>query len=317
MRFLALSILVACAAFGIGAYTSIPANPEVRFWKHLMDNRHQEIVETRSQSPNQPLILFTGGSSCAFSIDPKIIEDTCEIPAFNLGLPVSSGNKYILHQALEQAHKGDVLVICLEPDTLTGADQYPSTTLSFALATLDGEPSTAAGGDTFSGKITLKDYLNLSRPGPRYLTTWIVKSTTGSGYRYTNEDIRYHGRLETPISDPKLQAGGPNPAAHLTLGGRDLLQTFQNAAEAKGVLLAYSMPWQYTAEASVAPNRKAKRILMDEIRTIMPVIDDGFSGAHDQADHFADTALHLSHKGSQIRSQVLADALAKWIKSTR
>jgi len=317
MRFLGRLLVVVCIAYGIGVYTAIPVNPEVAFWKQLMEVRKKEVAQVRQQNPDKRIIFFTGGSSCAFSVDPKIVEDICGLSAFNLGLPVFAGNKYILNQALEQTHKGDILIVCIEPDTLTCGAGSPSTPLAFALGVLDGKPSDAAGGGTFSGKLSFRDYLNLSRPGSRYIATWLIKFFVRKGYRYTPQDIRYHGRLETTVSDPGMQASGPNPATRLSVDGRELLKSFKVAADARGVRVAYSMPWVYTAEGSVTVNRANKGQLMGDIGSIMPAIDDGFTGVVSEAAYFADSGLHLTAKGSAVRSQALARALDPWIVKVR
>lgn len=316
MRFPLLIIISILAAYGVGLYLTIPANPEVSLWREVMVRREIEIAKVRQEKPDTPIIFFTGGSSCAFSIDPKIIEETCGLPAINLGLPISSGNKYILHQAIAQTNPGDILIVCLEPDTLSENHTYSPTNLSYALAALaalDGNPADSAGGTTFSGNLSIQNHMNLSRPGPRFLITWIATAVTGKGYGYSTEDYRYHGRLETQKSDPHLQGAGRNPASHLSSTGRELLTTLKKAAEAKKVRLIYSMPWQYTKEEFVEENRINKRAMLDDIKSIMPAINDEFAGTMPKVTYFSDTALHLSAEGAKNRSQILAVGIKQWL----
>jgi hypothetical protein len=318
MRFLIVILVTTLAAFGLGFYLSVPANPEVKFWHEVMQRREAEIVKVRKEQPNSPIIFFTGGSSCAFSIDPKIIEETCNLPAFNLGLPVSAGNKYILHQAMALTKPSDILVVCIEPDTITDPKHYLSTNLSYALASLDGNPSDSAGGVTFEEKLSLNDHMNLARPGTRYLTTLIAKTIAGKSYRYTATDYRYHGRLETQVSDPNMKAVGPNSIYSLSTAGRELLISLRNAAKKRGVRLVYSMPWQYTSEKSIEENRTNRKSLLKEIEEIIPVIDDGCAGSVSDKSYFSDSGLHLAAEGSKQRTQALAAKLNDWVKpSTR
>ena len=72
---------------------------------------YMQLVQVRAEYLSTVSIIFI--TSCAFSIDPKIIEDKCGMPAFNLGLPVSAGPKYLLYQALEKTRPGDILVVAL------------------------------------------------------------------------------------------------------------------------------------------------------------------------------------------------------------
>jgi hypothetical protein len=315
MRFPLYILCSVLAAYALGFWLTVPANPEVKFWSHVDAVRNAEIAAARAAQPTRPLILFTGGSSCAFSIDPKIIEEKCGMPAFNLGLPVAAGGGYLLHQALEKAHKGDILVISLEPDLLTYPDDFKGGQFNFAMASVSGHPSAASGGSSFQRALGLRDYLNLSRPGPGYLTTWLAKAATGRGYRYTPEDIRYHGRLETSISIPDIPPVQAKTVTSITPQARRFLITFQNAATAKGVRLVYSMPWMLTAESAANQTRDANRKILDSINTIIPAIDDGFQGIHIDPACFADSRQHLAAKGSAIRTHGLANALQAWLTS--
>ena len=304
--------LLACllAAYALSAFLTVTVNPETAFWAEALARREADAAAIRKQSPGEPIIFFTGGSSCAFSIAPKIIEDTTGQPCINLGLPAAAGPRYILHQALRQAESGDLIVVCLEPDFLTfpGQESSPSKT-GFALEAVRGNLSAAAGGSTFGKSLSISDYLTLSRPGANYLITLGARGLTAKGYRYKPEDIGYRGILRTDVRDPSLKGTGNSDVTSLHADGRLLLETFVAAAKRKGVRLAYSMPWFFTDTASLAHNRSGNKRVLADIAAIMPVIEDGFSGAMDGIDNFADSGLHLSDKGSVVRSQALAEAL--------
>ena len=106
-----------------------------------------------------------------------------------------------------------------------------------------------------------------------------------------------------------MLGAGKSDVTALHPEGRLLLETFAAAARQKGVRLAYSMPWYFTDTASLAHNRANKQKVLADIATIMPVIEDGFSGVMDGIENFADSGLHLSDKGTAARSLALADAL--------
>lgn len=317
MRFLLSIFLCVVLAYALAAYISIPANPEIQFWGSVKQQRDREIAAARAENPGKPLIFFTGGSSCAFSIDPKIIEETCGMPAFNLGLPVAAGPKYLLHQALEKAHKGDILIICLEPDLLTHPEDFAPSQFGFAMAVSTGQPSAAAGGSSFGESLGLREYLNLSRPGPSFIANSLGKSFTGKGYRYQQSDVRYHGRIETPVSDPSLPRAQAKGVTSLLPDARELLQMFQVTAATKGVRLAYSMPWLLTAEDAAPGNRAANLKILESINSILPAIDDGHQGVATDPALFSDSGLHLSAAGSALRSKSLAEALLAWLKIHR
>jgi hypothetical protein len=305
--------ILACVilAYVLAAYTSIPANPEIKFWHNVDQLRNREIAAVRLSQPAKSIVFFTGGSSCAFSIDPEIIENRCGMPAFNLGLPISGGPKYLLHQALEKTRKGDILVVILEPDTLTYTYSYKPSQFGFAMAVSDKDPAAAGGGSSFDASLGLRDYLNLSRPGPNYFAVWLAKALTTKKYRYQDSDIRYHGRIETPVTDPALPRASRKSVTQLCPTGRALLTTLQQVAAAKGVSLLYSMPWLLNAEDSAEHNRTANLKILESINSVIPVIDDGFQGVATDPTHFSDSGLHLSFTGSVLRSNALADSLNK------
>jgi hypothetical protein len=312
LRFPLTILASALAAYALSLYLTVPANPEVKFWHEVMIRRDAEIAETRKNQPGSPIIFFTGGSSTAFSIDPKIIEETCNLPAFNLGLPVAAGGEYLIHQALRQTRRGDILVLCLEPDILGITTPEPSPSkFSFAMAAVGGHIGDAAGGTTYHTSLSLRDSLSLARPGAGYLATLAGRVASGRGYRYKLADIRYRGRIETPV-------GGASPAdirstSRLSPYGEKLLTLAKLAAEARGVRLLYAMPWHFTVPSGLEESRRNQRELTTQIHTIIPTVDDGFTGAADNPAWFSDSAQHLTADGSAERTQALAKALARHI----
>ena len=312
MKFPILLLLAVISAYLISAFLTVSVNPEITFWAEAVRQREAAIEKIRTESPDQPIMFFTGGSSCAFSIDPAIIEKECGFPAINLGLPVSSGPRYILHQALRETKPGDILVVCLEPDLLTFPNQESSPSKTgFTLEARRGDLTSAAGGETFKRSVSISDYLTLSRPGAGYLITLAGRLTTGQGYRYKPNDIKYHGLVQTDSRDANLIPAGPSESTSLHPEGRRLLKEFQAAATAKGVTTAYSMPWYYIGTEALAKSRENKKMVLRSISEVMTVVEDGFSGAMDGEKNFADSGLHLTRRGMNLRTTALAQAITK------
>lgn len=310
MRFPAAIIVTVIAAYALSYYLTIPANPEVQFWAGAVARREAAAAAIRGESPSRPILFFAGGSSTAFSIDPQIIEDTCQTPAINLGLPISAGAKYILHHALRQAAPGDTIIICLEPDVLTKPNQESSASKAgFALEAQRGNFTDSAGGSTFGKKTSLSDYLNISRPGARYFVTLAARTITGQGYRYKIHDIGYRGIIRTPVHNPNMEPSQETAIRSLHPQGRQLLESYAAAAQQKGVHLAYSMPCFFTDTAALTHNRANNQKILDEINTIIPVIEDPYNGAMDGIENFSDTVQHLSDQGIAIKSTAVATAL--------
>lgn len=298
-------------AYAASLVLTVWANPEIRFWREVQLRRQAEIEAARARQPQSPVILFTGGSSTAFSIDPGVVEAACGMPTFNLALPAAAGPRYLLHQALEQAREGDILVVGLEADFLAHESAYPAGMFSFGLALRDGEPSASVGSGTFPDSLEVKDALNFSRPGARYLLTLAYRGVSGKGYRYKPADYRYHGRIETPVGNPAMLPQGVPPRRELSASGKQLLKTLRDAAAEKKVRLFYAMPVLYTSAENADAARSANAVLLDSIAPIIPVIDDGTRGVSTELSHFSDSHQHLTAEGSLERSRRLAAKLAE------
>jgi len=302
----------AVAAYALSFVLTVPANPEVQVWRQVNQRRMADMAETRAKIPDQPAIFFTGGSSTAFSIDPAIIEKHCGLPAFNFGLPAGAGPRYLLHQALGRTRSGDILVVGLEPDFLAFESDYPASMISFGLACLDGEPSGAVGGRSFDNRLTIPETFTLSRPGPRHLLMQVYRGVSGKDYRYSPDDYHYHGRMETAVRDPEMQAYRiAEGELHLSHSGETLLRTFRQAADRRGVRLFYAMPWRWTSAEYAGSTRHASAALLRDIDPIIPVIDDGSLGVSTDRSHFSDTNQHLTASGSLARTSALAPKLAQ------
>lgn len=313
MRFPPCILTAVTAAYLASFVLAVWVNPEVRFWREVSNRRDIDIHGIRAENPGKPIIFFTGGSSTAFSVDPAIIEDACAIPAINYGLPAGTGPRFIIDNALKATRPGDYLIVGLEPDFFSDHFAYPPGTLAFAMAVCEGNPSSAVGGEAFDARLGFNQLLNLPRPGIRYLLTLAYWMTTGKGYRYHIEDYRYHGRLETPTQNPALKPQDVLHPRKPSIYGLRLLRQIRDAADQRGVHVAYAMPWQYTSPQNAGLSRDSNRALLEQIGTIMPVIENGESGVSTDREHFSDSHLHLSATGSQLRSQALAKSLRQWL----
>ncbi|MEK7950819.1 hypothetical protein [Luteolibacter soli] len=296
----------AAAAYLLGFVFIAPANPEIQVWRKVEQRRDGEIASARAQAPNQPVILFTGGSSTAFSVDPALIEQSCGIRAFNLAFPAAAGPRYLLDQALERSRSGDILVIGLEADFLAFESDYPASMFSFGLAVLDGKPSATVGGESLGEQLTVPQILTLARPGPRYLMTLLYRGLSGKGYRYTLQDYRYHGRMETSVEIPDMVPHNLDADLHLSRSGERLLRTFRDAASQRGIRLFYAMPWRWTSPEHAEISRRANAALLRDIDPIISVVDDGTLGVSTERSHFSDSHQHLTATGSRVRTLTLA-----------
>ncbi|MCH7226424.1 hypothetical protein [Haloferula sp. A504] len=297
-------------AYGVGAWLTIRANPEVKFWTEVIRLREERIEKLRAERPGTPIILFTGGSSCAFSIDPAIIEEKTGIPAVNMGLPVACGGHYLVHQAMRETKRGDILVVCLEPDLLTASGQLETapTATGYLLAAASGHLSEAAGGATFDLQPGLSDHLSFLRPGASYSVVLAGKTMVGKGYRYGRKNIGFGGYLEFPASEGLLPAGRSR-SRELTAEAREFLRTVEEVGSRRGVKTLYSMPWILTQPDGVEVSRSNKKALLESVAEVMPVLHEPELGVHGEPQLFADSPQHLNRKGATLKSSAVACAL--------
>ncbi len=313
MRLLIATILAVALGLVAGVVLKTSANPEVAFWMEVVERRDKEIESARSESPGAPVIFFTGGSSCAFSIDPSIIEAECGLSAFNLGLPYAAGGEFLVDQAFRRARPGDYLIVALEPDSLGGdGDAGSPSPLSVSLSLAMGDPASAGGGE-FGRHVGAFEHLNLTRPGAKFLATFTGRMVLRKPYRYSMDDWRYRGRLETGVRDAELEPITGDYPERLGSGGVRLLELVVEHASKKGVHVAYSMPWQFTSEAALQRRRMCARMLLEDIERLVPVLEDGFLGCNPDPTVYSDTNLHLNSTGSVRRSRAIAPVVAKWI----
>jgi len=303
-------LVSALVSFVAGAWILICQNPEVEFWLAIEGKRDAELESLRVSRPEYPCIIFSGGSSCAFSIQPSIVESVVGLPTFNYGSVAGAGAKYIIHQSLERCRKGDILVLALEPHFLVQANRGKPTQLGVALAVANGNSQLAVGGETFGASLSPIQGFTFLRPGPRYTATWIGKGLRGDmSYRYSVKDYRPAGWLETNFRGGFLNPSGKLPPQQLSNEGRQLLNSARTSADERGVRVYYSLPWLLTNESIAKKNRDSNSYLLGSIAEIMPVLKDPTMGAQTNHLYYSDTEYHLNSIGSELRSKIVAEAI--------
>jgi hypothetical protein len=82
----------------------------------LKENTWAAIIDkhTRLDSLPSPKIVLVGGSNIMFGLSAKMLEDTFNIPAQNLGLGGALGLKFMLNETLPSVKKGDIIIVSTE-----------------------------------------------------------------------------------------------------------------------------------------------------------------------------------------------------------
>ena len=107
--------------------------------------KYQRLAET----PGSRVVVI-GGSSAAFGIDSKIVEQELGIPCVNFGLYAAFGLKCMLDLSLPELNRGDIVVIAPEYSSQMFSDYVG---YSYLLQAMEGSPKmyAALGGEYMAG----------------------------------------------------------------------------------------------------------------------------------------------------------------------
>ena len=308
MRYLPTILLAVILGFILSKNFLSNWNPEFQFWHECITKKRTDLAYL--QESHDRVVIFSGGSTCAFSIDPPTLAQKASIPAYNLGGAVPMGARYLMFMAMEEARSGDILVMGLEPLFLTTDEGAEEKALGISLVAADsqnGTPVMALGWD---------DLLLKRRPGAQFMATfWAKKIMKYPGYRYNMGGFREGGRISTDYRLEKVVPKGVLPPQKLSEQGIDLLKDITKRAKDKGVKLLYTLPWTFTLKEFADHNRALNQDLLRQIEEFMPVIDDPFLGVHTEESFFADTSNHLTDEGAKARSEAISPSLKKLIHS--
>jgi hypothetical protein len=299
-------VWTACAVY------SIWINPETVFWKYAISQKmtwaHSKILQ------NQGKVVFLGDSSCAFSIISERLLQNHGIRSVNMGGPAGSGALFLTAIAFNELSKGDTLIVDLTTGFLRDPKPLAPTQLGIQLAMALGQPSLAAAWDLTGDDLEMGQILPALRPGAYHFFTMMGKLIARRPpYRYAMEDVRPDGWMcttyqEEPVTPNEAETSEPV----LSNSGVDLLQKIKELCDARGISVAYSLPWAYTSAAAAQSARFYNHKLLMEIRKIIPVLQDERLGVITERDCFSDTSLHLSSIGANLRTDTIASQIFQW-----
>lgn len=287
---------------------SIFDNPEVIFWAQFFEEKNEEMAAMDSSK-----IVFVGGSSCTFSVDPIIIEAKTGMPAYNYGGIAFMGPRYMFTQVKEHLKAGDVLVVGYEPEILKGIDGQKSYPLGRKIPLFTGEYSYVP--EVTTSKKNFQRWMEAVRPGLRLSMVSFVRALKGGRpYAYTSDDKKGSGRLELGQIDYQLPARKKLEILPLEKPALDFMREVVAFCRKKGVTCVYTIPWQATSSDYVAINRKVRQEFLAELGVIIPFLHDPEAGVIEGLEGFSDSEYHLGAKMSRKRSNFLGESLDKFLK---
>lgn len=308
-RLVMVLLITAVVTWTAGAIYTVKGNPEIRFFKAAAEIKR--AWGERMTAEHGSKVIFFGGSSCAFAVDPERLLTRHAMPAVNCGLGAGMGLRVLTRFALSQVADGDTLIMAMEPtilkqpmeDTMLGAQ------ISYALH----HPEWLAQGesiDSRTGVPWISSALML-RPGGYHVFTLLGKALSRKPlYRYQASDLNVAGweqttvRMALPLWPPEDQPI-PEPV-------RNYLLSLRQWCDVHHVRIVYSLPWTYTDEEHRAELRRNNLRFLRQVVTIVPILQDSRLGLDTVREHFADTVWHLDGIAAQTRTDELADQIKSW-----
>jgi hypothetical protein len=304
-----LLLITAVVTWSAGAVYSLKGNPEIRFFKAAAQIK--QVWAQKITTEHGAKVVFFGGSSCTFSVDPERLLKRHSLPAVNAGLGAGMGLRVLTRFALAQVADGDTLIMAMEPtilkepieDTMLGAQ------ISYALH----HPEWLARGRSVdsSTDVPWVSSALMLRPGGYHVFTLLGKALSRKPlYRYHASDFNTAGWQQTVVRIPLL----PWTAEDQPISDpvRNYLVALRQWCEAHHVKIAYSLPWTYTDQEHQAELRRNNLRFLRQVATILPVLADPRLGIDMVKEHFADTVWHLAGVAAQTRTDELADQVKSW-----
>jgi len=257
-------------------------------------------------------VVFCGGSSCAHSIMSMRLLEQHNMPAVNMGMYAQLGTLMLTRCTLAQLHRGDTLIIAVEPPLLVQHDKTYSTACRLSFAA--GHPEWP--------------YMPWNEPYFPYFTTFL-KSNIGltrlsgiANYHFQKDILRrpVEKQLEATV-DASGWATAPERKQIVELPPYEsgispehaaLLLWIRQWGDRNGIRVAYSLPWAYRSPANVKSLQKTNLSILLEINKILPVLKDQRMGAHPRVEDFSDTYYHLIPEAAAKRTDELARQIQAW-----
>lgn len=307
-----LLVLVALLAAIVGATYALRFDPELAFWTEASKRKLSWVDQMRAKHGH--VIGVVGGSTTAFAIDAQMLEKEHGLPVVNLGLHAGMGPEACAGFGFAALQPGDTLIVSLEPSMLAEEQSGP-TSLGVRIAWALGQPAVLNWGNPASSWRHLANPAKL-QPGGYHVMTMLGKLLLKQPpYRYSIENSRPGGLQTTSERRPSelSRPSSDDQSLKVSESGYTLLSRIRKEAAARGVRVAYLLPWAYASDAEARQVRQNNKQLLREIGKHLPVIDEPELGVRTEPDEFADSRQHLTEAAAQKRSHQLGPLLRDFL----
>jgi hypothetical protein len=310
-----LLVLVALLAAIVGATYALRFDPELAFWTEASKRKLSWVDKMRGKHGR--VIGIVGGSTTTFAIDAQMLEEICGLPVANLGLHAGMGPEVCAGFGFTALQSGDTLIVSLEPSMLTGEQSGP-TSLGVRMAWALGQPAILNWGNVSAPWRHLVNPAKL-QPGGYHVMTMLGKLALAQPpYRYSIKDTRPGGLQTTSERRPSALSEVASDGGSIKVSeyGHTLLAEIRDEAAARGIRVAYLLPWAYASNSEANAVRQRNKQLLQEVGKYLPVIEEPELGLQTEPDKFADSRQHLTEQAARKRSEQLAPLLRRFTPTT-
>lgn len=297
--FLLPFFIIAAAAFGLPAYY------KATFLGELGEKYN------RLQSIDEPKITVVGGSSVAFGLDSKMIEDKLGYKTVNFGLYANLGTKIMLDLARENINEGDIFILAPELNAETYSLRFSAQTAAQAL---DGSLEMLRRIPSDNRAALIGSLWEIAGKKLHYAISGERPENTGA---YKKENFNEYG--DNIFDRPYNVMTGYGNAVTLDFVGTDsfdeyidYVNDFVRYARGKGAQVYFSfppinedaiMPFNSSEELRAFQSKLSEALDCKVISSIFNyILDEGY---------FYDSEFHLNNSGVTVRTAKLIDDLKR------
>jgi hypothetical protein len=291
--------LIAAVFFVVSLNYKRTINKETDYIAAIID-KHQTLDAIKENR-----LILIGGSNLPFGIDSKMLSDSLQTNAINMGLHAGLGLNFMLNEVKPSIKKNDVIVLCLEyplylNDAKTDVDLIDYTQEIYA---------PAQAYHQFNVKEKLLVYYSK------------FEKTFNKKEEVTNEV--FNRKQFNPYGDNTGHLNKPNekvlknkePIGKIEISeSLGLLKDFNDLVNQKGAKLFISYP---AYERTEFIKNQSKLIELDkELKENLSQIT--FLNSPEtfafESDYFYDTVYHLNGKGREKRTRIFFEELRERVK---
>ena len=271
----------------------------------------------RLKSIDEPKIVIIGGSSVAFGIDSKLMEEKLGMKVVNFGLYANLGTKLMIDLSKANINEGDIIILAPEMSEQTLSLYFNAETFMQAL---DGNPSMLLNVDTDNYEAIVGASWKFAYEKLNYLRTGTRPENSGA---YKKENFNEYG--DNVFDRPFNEMTQTTNIINLTFRTNyeddkdteyeeyiDYVNDYIKFANRKGATVYYSL---CPMNAAALGEKNNADVIYDYYRNLVKSLNcKVISNVNDylmDEGYFFDSEFHLNNAGVTVRTVKLIDDIKR------